>query len=67
MSQHSGAVGVLALASRLLIVVEFAFDPIRSTVEQIDGRPEQVLEIRFKPATVHSTTNPIRDRFPRAR
>jgi hypothetical protein len=29
----------------LLVVVEFALDPIDGAAEEIDGRPEQVLEV----------------------
>ena len=35
-------------ALRLLIVVKFALDPIGGPVEDIDRRPEQVVEIGFE-------------------
>ena len=35
----------LAPPLRLLIVVEFALDPVGSAVEEIDGRPEQIVEV----------------------
>ena len=37
----------LAAPLRLLIVVELALDALRGAMEQIDGRPEEVLEIRL--------------------
>ena len=52
---------VLALALRLFVVVEFAFDPVRSTVEQIDGRPEQILEIRFEPGVAQGRDQGVED------
>ena len=30
---------------RLLVVVELALDPVGRAVEEVDGRPEQVLEV----------------------
>ena len=38
----------LAALLRLLVVVEFALDPLGGAVEEIDGRPEQVLEVGFE-------------------
>ena len=35
----------LAAALRLLVRVEFAFDPVGCAVEQVDGGPEQVFEV----------------------
>ena len=35
-------------ALRLLVIVEFAFDPVSGAVEEIDGRPEQIVEIGFE-------------------
>jgi hypothetical protein len=32
----------------LFVVVEFAFDALVGAVEEIDGRPQQVLEVRFE-------------------
>ncbi len=41
-----GAVLLLLTAPlRLLIVVEFTGDPVDGTVEEIDGRPEQILKV----------------------
>ena len=39
---------LLAAPLRLLIVVEFAFDPARGAMEDVDGRPEQVFEVGFE-------------------
>ena len=39
---------LLAAPLRLLVVVEFAFDPVDGAVEEIDRRPEQVLEVGFE-------------------
>ena len=36
------------LRLRLLVVVELAFDAFGGAVEEIDGRPEQVLEVGFE-------------------
>jgi len=38
----------LAALLRLLVVVEFAFDALVGAVEEIDGRPQQVLEVWFE-------------------
>ena len=38
----------LAAALRLLVVVEFALDPVGGAVEEIDGRPEEIVEVGFK-------------------
>ena len=44
-----GAVLVaLAALLRLFVVVEFAFDPLVGAVEEIDGRPQEVLEVGFE-------------------
>src|SRR6266403_1840599 len=39
----------LALALRLFIVIELASDAVGGTMEEIDGRPEQILKVRFEP------------------
>ena len=36
---------LLAPLLRLLVAVELAFDPVDGAVEQVDGGPEQVLEV----------------------
>jgi hypothetical protein len=35
-------------ALRLLVVVELALDPVGGAVEEVDGRPEQVVEVGFE-------------------
>ena len=39
---------LLAALLRLLVVVEFALDPVDGAVEEIDRRPEQVFEVGFE-------------------
>ena len=39
---------LLAALLRLLIVVEFAFDPADGAVEDVDRRPQQVFEVGFE-------------------
>src|SRR5258708_19728085 len=38
----------LAALLRLFVVVEFAFDALVGAVEEIDGRPQEVLEVGFE-------------------
>ena len=50
---HLGAVlFALAAVLCLLVVVELAFDATCGAVEEVDGRPEQVLEVRFEARVV---------------
>ena len=51
----------LALALRLLVAVEFTFNPISGTMEQVDRRPEQILKIRFKPGIAESSHQGVED------
>ena len=51
----------LALALRLFVVVELAFDAVGSTMEEIDGRPEQVLEVRLEPCVAQSSDQGVED------
>ena len=39
---------LLAAPLRLLVGVELALDPVGSAMEQVDGRPQKLLEIGFK-------------------
>ena len=39
---------LLAALLCLFVVVEFAFDPLVGAMEEIDGRPQQVLEVGFE-------------------
>ena len=47
---------LLAALLRLFVVVEFAFDPLDGAVEEIDRRPEQVLEVGFEAGVAKVTT-----------
>ncbi len=38
----------LPAALRLLVVVEFARDPVGGAVEDVDGRPEEIVEVGFE-------------------
>jgi hypothetical protein len=38
----------LAALLHLLVVIELALDPLSGAVEEIDGRPEQILEVGFE-------------------
>ena len=40
------AIFALTLLLRLLVIVELAFDAIDRAMEQVDGRPEKILEVR---------------------
>ena len=51
----------LALALRLFVVVEFAFDPVCGAVEEVDGRPEQILEVRFEPGVAQGGDQGVED------
>ena len=57
-----GAV-LLALAAllRLLVVVEFAFDALVGAVEEIDGRPEQILEVGFEAGVAQARDEGVED------
>jgi hypothetical protein len=46
---------------RLLVVVELAFDAVDGTMEEIDGRPEQVLEVRFETRVVQGRDQGVED------
>ena len=45
----------------LFVVVERAFDPVQRTMEQIDGRPEEVFKIRFEAACRQGMQRSIED------
>ena len=51
----------LALALRLFVVVELAFDAVGGTMEEVDGRPEQVLKVRFEPGVVQGGDQGVED------
>ena len=51
----------LAALLRLFIVVEFAFDPLVGAVEEIDGRPQEVLEVGFEAGFAQGSDECIED------
>ena len=51
----------LALALRLLVVVELAFDAVSGTMEQVDGRPEQILKVRLEPGVAQRRDQGVED------
>lgn len=51
----------LALMLRLLVVVELAFDAIDGAMEQVDRRPEQIVEVRLKPRAVQGRNQGVED------
>ncbi len=51
----------LAPPLRLLIVVEFALDPVGSAVEEIDGRPEQIVEVGLEAGVLQGDNQCIED------
>ena len=57
-----GAVLVaLAALLRLFVVVEFAFDPLVGAVEEIDGRPQEVLEVGFEAGFAQARDEGVED------
>jgi hypothetical protein len=57
-----GAVLVaLAALLRLLIVVEFTFDALVGAVEEIDGRPQEILEVRFEAGFAQARDESVED------
>lgn len=59
---HLGAVLFpLAPPLRLLVVVEFAFDPAGGAMEEIDGRPEQIVEIGLEAGVLQGDNQRIED------
>ena len=54
---HFGAILLaLALALRLFVVIQLAFNAVRGTVEEVDGRPEQIRKVRLKPGRSRRVT-----------
>src|SRR6266850_3214653 len=51
----------LALALRLFVVVELASDAVGGTMEEIDGRPKQVLQVRLEPGVVQGGDEGVED------
>ena len=52
---------LLAALLRLLVVVEFALDPVDGAVEEIDGRPEQVFEVGFEAGVAQGDDEGVED------
>jgi len=51
----------LTLALRLFVVVELTSDAVGGTMEQVDGRPEQVLKVRLEPCVAQSGNQGVED------
>src|SRR6266699_1657256 len=51
----------LALALGLFVVVELASDAVGGAMEQVDGRPEQVLKVRLEPCVAQSGNQGVED------
>ena len=51
----------LALALRLFVVVKLALDAVGGTMEEVDGRPEQILEVRLEPGVVQGGDQGVED------
>ena len=51
----------LAAALRLLVVVEFALDPVGGAVEDVDRRPEEIVEVGFEAGVVQGGDQGVED------
>ena len=51
----------LTLPLRLFVVVELATDAVDGSVEQVDGRPEQIVEVRLEPRVAQRRDQGIED------
>jgi hypothetical protein len=51
----------LALALRLFVVVELASDAVGCTMEQVDGGPKQILQVRLEPGVVQGGDQGVED------
>ena len=52
---------MLALPLRLFVVVELALDAVDGTMEQVDGRPEQIVKVRLEPSVAQRRDQGIED------
>ena len=52
---------LLTAPLRLLVVVEFALDAIYGAVEEVDGRPEQVVEVGFEARVAEGCDQGVED------
>ena len=50
-----------AAALRLLVVVEFALDPVGGAVDEIDSRPEQIFEVGFEASVAQGDDEGVED------
>jgi hypothetical protein len=46
---------------RLLVAVEFALDPVGGAVEDVDGRPEEIVEVGFEAAVLQGEGQGVED------
>ncbi|KAJ8137397.1 hypothetical protein OY671_009390, partial [Metschnikowia pulcherrima] len=47
--------------SRSLVAVEFALDPVGGAVEDVDGRPEEIVEVGFEAAVSQGEGQGVKD------
>jgi hypothetical protein len=43
------------------IVIEFAFDPLASAVEEVDGRPQEIVEVGFQAGVFEARNQGVED------
>ena len=59
---HLGAIlFALPTALRLLIVVQLAFDPVGGSVEDVDGRPEEIVEVGLEAGVFQGDDQGVED------
>ncbi|MGY2930585.1 hypothetical protein ACVWZ6_000187 [Bradyrhizobium sp. GM6.1] len=46
---------------RLFVVIELPFDALDGTMEQVDGRPEQIVKVRLKPGVAQGRDQGVED------
>src|SRR6202040_3403626 len=51
----------LTFALRLLVIVELALDAVDGAVKEVDGRPEQIFEVRFEPRIAQGRDQGVED------
>ena len=51
----------LAAPLRLLVVVEFALDPVGGAVEEIDGRPQEIVEVGLEASVAEAHDQGVED------
>ncbi len=45
----------------LFVVIELPFDAVEGPMEQVDGRPEQIVKVRLKPRVVQGRNKGVKD------